>query len=253
MSPIWIATTAFAVIMAGALFGAFLGAALPGKHLTDDFKEVIRLGTGLVGTIAALVLGLLIASAKTSYDAQSGQLRQIAADIVLLDNLLELYGPETQAARGQLRLAIGSMTDRIWHENVPASGRPARFAANAASAKALADILGLAPQTDIQTLLKSRAIQLGMDLSQSRLLLFEEAQTPLPIPFLAVLVFWLTIIFASFSLFARLNATLIALLVVLDLSAAGAIFLVLEMSQPFTGIMQISSAPLRNALAPLGP
>jgi hypothetical protein len=253
MSPIWIATTAFAVIMAGALLGAFLGAALPGKHLTDETKEVIRLGTGLVGTIAALVLGLLIASAKTSYDAQSGQLRQIAADIVLLDKLLEQYGPEARPARAQLRLAIGPMVDRIWRESIPASRRPASFAANAASEKALADILGLAPQTDVQTLLKSRAIQLGMDLSQSRVLLFEEAETPIPIPFLTVLVFWLTIIFASFSLFTRLNATLIALLVVFDLSAAGAIFLVLEMSQPFTGIMQISSAPLRNALAALGP
>jgi hypothetical protein len=118
---------------------------------------------------------------------------------------------------------------------------------------AYAKIQGLSPQNDGQRTLKAQAIQATTDLTQTRLLLFEHADRSLPMPFLVVLVFWLGIIFASFSLFSPLNPTLIAALFVFALSASGAIFLILELSQPFSGLMQISSAPLRNALAPLGP
>jgi hypothetical protein len=96
-------------------------------------------------------------------------------------------------------------------------------------------------------------IQVSSDLAQTRLALFVQASSSIPVPFLVILVFWLTIICASFSLFSRLNLTLVAALFVFALSAGGAIFLVLELSQPFAGLMQISSAPLRHALAPLGP
>ena len=111
----------------------------------------------------------------------------------------------------------------------------------------------LSPQNDTQRSLQGRAIQVSTDLAQTRMLLFAQKDSPIPAPFLAVLVFWLTIIFASFSLFARPNATVIGFLFIFVLSAAGAIFLILELSQPFSGLMQISSAPLRNALGSLGP
>ena len=79
---------AFAIILGGAFVGAFLRNALPGHHLADDAKDIVRLGAGLVGTIAALVLGLLIASAKTSYETQSNQVQHLTAEFVLLDQLL---------------------------------------------------------------------------------------------------------------------------------------------------------------------
>jgi hypothetical protein len=81
--------------------------------------------------------------------------------------------------------------------------------------------------------------------------MFAETDNSLPMPFMVVLIFWLTMIFASFSLFAQRSATISGLLIVFALSAAGAIYLVLELGQPFAGLMQISSVPLRNALAPL--
>lgn len=115
-----------------------------------------------------------------------------------------------------------------------------------------AKMLELSPQTEAQRALKARAVQLATDVAQTRLALFVQSDNSIPMPFLVVLVFWLTIIFASFSLFSRLNPTLIAMLFVFALSASGAIYLILEMGQPFSGLMQISSAPLRNALAPLG-
>src|SRR5216683_7808365 len=97
MSAITLSCIALACISAGVLFGMFLRKALPEHHLSGDAKDVVRLGTGLIGTIAALVLGLLIGSAKSSYDTQSTQIKQLTANIILLDRFLEEYGPETGA------------------------------------------------------------------------------------------------------------------------------------------------------------
>jgi hypothetical protein len=240
---------ALAVILGGAL----VGMALPGHHLTEDTKDVVRLGTGLVGTIAALVLGLLIASAKSSYDTQNSQVRQITANIILVDLLLEQYGSEARMARDLLRRAVSPLVDRIWHEGSSQSAKDAPFEGNRAAEAAYAAIQELSPQNDAQRSIKARALQISTDAAQTRLLLFTQAGNSIPMPFLAVLVLWLTIIFASFGLFSRLNPTAVAVLFVCALSASGAIFLILELGQPFEGLLQISSAQLRSALAPLGP
>ena len=110
----------------------------------------------------------------------------------------------------------------------------------------------LAPANEAQRLYQSQAIQVLNSILQTRLVLYEQSSTHLPVAFLAVLIFWLFILFASFSLFSPLNPTALAAIVVIALSASGAIFLILEMSQPFSGLMQIDSAPVRQALAPLG-
>ena len=143
------------------------------------------------------------------------------------------------------------MVERLWGESGLATTKDAPFAATTVAEEAFARIGELAPQTDAQGSLKARAIQVSTELAQTRLALFVKAGSSIPMPFLAVLVFWLAIIFASFSLFSRLNPTLVAALVVFALSASAALFLILEMSEPFAGLMQIPSAPLRNALAPL--
>ena len=253
LSALAVSLIAFAVIFCGAFLGAFLRRALPGQHLADDAKDVVRLGTGLIGTIAALVLGLLIASAKSSYETRSGGVEHMTADIILLDQLLAQYGPEARPIRELTRRAIPPLVERIWGENTPGATTKAPFTATSVSEEAFAKIGELAPQTEAQRSLKARMIQVTSDLAQTRLALFVQSGSSIPMPFLIILVFWLTIIFASFSLFSRLNPTLVAALLVFALSAAGALYLVLELSQPFAGLMQISSAPLRNALAPLGP
>jgi hypothetical protein len=241
----------FVIIFGGVFAGAYLSNTLPKHHLADDAKDVVRLGTGLVATIAALVLGLLIASANSSYETQSGQVKRLSADIILLDEMLAQYGPDARPGRDLLRRAVDQLVDRIWQQNSARSIEQAPFMATSTSEEAFREFQALEPTSDAQRTLKARVIDLTNDLAQTRLLLFEQADNPIPIPFLAVLVFWLAIIFASFSLFARLNPTVVAALSVFALSASGAIFLILELSQPFTGLMQISSAPLANALAPL--
>ena len=248
MNAIALSCITFACISGGALLGMFL----PGHHLSTDDKDVVRLGTGLIGTIAALVLGLLIASAKGSYDTQSTQVTQMTSNVVLVDNLLAQYGPETNDVRNLLRRGIVVLADRMWQKNSEvAKANP--FEASAASDAFFAKLQQLSPQNDSQRSLQARAIQIATDIAQTRLLLFAQTNNSIPMPFLVVLIFWLTIIFGSFGLFAKPSATVFGSLFVFALSAAGAIYLVLELGQPFAGLMQISSAPLRNALTPLSP
>jgi hypothetical protein len=248
MSAIALSCITFACISGGALLGMFL----PGHHLSTDDKDVVRLGTGLIGTIAALVLGLLIASAKSTYDTQSTQVTQMTSNIVLLDNLLAEYGSETNEVRNLLRRGVVVLADRMWRENSSDVAKARPFEASTASDAFFVKLQQLSPPNDWQRSLQSRAIQIATDIAQTRLLLFAQTNNSIPMPFLVVLIFWLTIIFGSFGLFAKPNAIVFGSLFVFALSAAGAIYLVLELGQPFAGLMQISGAPLRNALTPLG-
>jgi hypothetical protein len=239
----------FLLTLGGIFLGTLLRRILPKHHLSEDAQNVVRLGVGLIATIAALLLGLLIAAAKGSFDTQNTQVKQITADLILLDNILAQYGPEARSIREQMRSTIGPFADQLWREKQAGVATP--FETNAAAEKVYLDIQGLSPQNDLQRSLQSRAAQLSNDLAQARLLLFVESDSLIPTPFLAILAYWLVIIFASFSLFSPLNVTVLTCLSVFALSAACAIFLILELSRPFTGLLSISSAPLRNALGPL--
>jgi hypothetical protein len=250
LSALAISLIAFAFVFGGALLGMYLRNALPEGHLRDDVKDVVRLSTGLIGTIAALVLGLLIASAKSSYDARDTQVKQITADLILLDGLLEHYGPDAKILRVALRNAVAPMVDRIWNEHD--NGKSAPFVATAEAQAFVDKIQELKPDNEPKRALQARILSATADLGQARLSLFAQAHDSIPMPFLAILIFWLTMIFASFGLFVRANPTVIITFFVGTLSAAGAIFLILEMDQPLSGLLQIPSAPLRNALAPLG-
>ena len=221
---------------------------LPEQYLSPDTKDLVRLGAGLIATIAALVLGLLIASAKSSADTQSNQVKQLTADIILLDQLLAQYGPETAAVRNSLRRAVDAAADQIWHKDNSVSVGKAPFEATAAGEEFFAKLRQLSPQNTDQRILQERAILTYTDIAHTRLLLFTQGDNPIPMPFLIVLIFWVSIIFANFSPFVEPKPIAMGAQVVFALSAAAAIFLVLELSQPFSGLMQISSTPLRNAL-----
>ena len=192
-----------------------------------------------------------IASANGTYQTQSSQVQQLTANIVLLDRTLAQYGPEADSARNLLRSAVASMADRIWRENGSDTGKAEPFDASTAALSFYDEILKLSPRNEAQRSLQARAIATANGLAQTRLLLFANAGATIPMPFLVVLISWLAIIFTSFSLFADSNATTVVALCIFALSASAAIFLILELSQPFTGLMAISSEPLRNALTPL--
>jgi hypothetical protein len=248
LSPIYVSGIVFALIFGSTLAGMLLRSILPEHHLSADSKEVVRLATALIATLAALVLGLLIASTRSSYVETSGQISRAIADIVVLDRLLDEYGPDAMPLRQMLRGSIAPMANSIWRDGAQDGGP---FRPNTQGETAFFALQELMPKDVVQRALQARAVQISTDLAQTRLLLFAQPADAMSTPFLIVLVLWLIFIFASFSVFASPNATIVAVLFVCVLSTSSAIFLILEMGSPFTGLMQISGAPLRNALAPL--
>jgi hypothetical protein len=251
VSSVAIASIAFACIFGGILLGMFLRTALPEHHLSSDTKDVVRVASALVGTMAALVLGLLISTAKNAYDTRNSELAQVSADIVLLDSMLRHYGPETKDIRSLPRLSVATTIERIWSAN---GARDAGIDAPISPAETLYDKIGeLQPSSEYQRSLQTQALAMMIGIGNTRFLLIQQIDSTIHPAFLAVLVFWLTIIFASFGLFGPRNATVMAVLLVCALSAASAIFLILDLDQAFTGTFQTSSAPLRQALAHLGP
>jgi hypothetical protein len=227
--------------------GVLFRSLLPAEHLSNDTKDVVKLGIALIATMAALVLSLLISSAKGTYDTRGNQLLQVSADIILLDRILARYGPDTKDTRAVLHSSVAATIERFW----PADrARTDNADPRASPVEALYDkIQGLSPQSDAQRSLQSQASTMALDLGRTRVLLFERLGSSIPVPFLVVLVFWLAIIFASFGLFAPRNATVVATFFVCALSVSGAIFLILELDRSFEGFIQVSSAPLRVALA----
>jgi hypothetical protein len=117
MNSITVSLIVFTCVFGGALLGMLLRATLPEHHLGSDSKDIVKLGMGLVGTMAALVLGLLVASAKGSFDVQSTELTQMAANVGLLDRALAQYGPETKEARDMLRVVVARLLDEIWSKD----------------------------------------------------------------------------------------------------------------------------------------
>jgi hypothetical protein len=232
----------FALVFGSALLAMFVRNALPEHHLSADSKDVVKLGIALIATMSALVLSLLIASAKSAFDPRSNQLVQVSADIIQLDRALARYGPETKEARSLLERSVAATLERFWPAE---SARPIAIDPKASPVEALYDkIEELSPQNDAQRALRSQAETTALDMGRTRLLLFEHLDRSISVPFLVVLVFWLCIIFASFGLFAPRNATVIAVLCVCALSVSGAIFLILELDRSFEGLLKVSGAPL---------
>ena len=250
MSPTAIGCIVFACIFGGALLGMLLHRILPEHHLSTESKDVIKLGMALTATMSALVLALLVNSAKGSFDTQRNEITQLSANVILLDRVLAHYGPETKEARMLLEQTAAGMIDRIWPES--RTGTAEVKPSGAVGERFYDKIQELSPQNEGQRSLQAQALKMSVDLGQTRWLLFEQGGSSIPMPFLILLIFWVTIIFLSFGLFAPPNATVIATLFLCALSVSGAIFMILELDRPFGGVIHISSAPMRNALAQLG-
>ena len=250
MTSGWTFLVSFVSIVAGIVLGMTLRARLPAPKLGHDTKEVIRLGAGLLATLAAVVISLMIASAKSSYDTQDAHFRQLAAYIVETDQLLAQYGPEATPVRKLMRQSVPAAMDRIWNEKATASQNTA-FTVNSLAEQLYNAIEALSPGNDAQRLLKPRIVQASSDIARTRLLIFADGDKPILTPFLLILIVWLTVIFTSFGMFVEPGAVAWIALLVFALSVSSALFLVADLSQPFAGLMQISKEQLRHTLAPL--
>ncbi len=245
MSSMTIGWLVFACVFGGALLGMLLRRILPDDHLSGDSRDVVKLGIGMIGTMVALVLSLLISSAKGSYDIRSSEVVQMSANVTLLDRILAHYGPEASEARDLLRRSIAYVIDQTWPKGGAGPSQPMPTA----GAEAFYDtIQALTPQNDIQRSLHAQALTISASLGETRWLLVSQGTSSIPRAFLIMLVCWLAFIFGSFGLLARPNVTVVVALFVCALSFSSAIFLI---PRPFEGMIQIPSAPLREALGRL--
>ncbi len=249
MNTITISAFVLAFLIAGLMTGAFLRIRFSEKQVDSDAKDVIKMAAAFLATLSALVLGLLVATAKTSFDTKIGEVKQLAANVILLDELLAQFGPEANNARQIGRRNFDLMVDRIWDEHDV--GSSSRFEMNREAQNFLVVVLSLKPENDFQRTLKTRIGEAFKDLAQVRLLLFVQSGSTISMPFIMILTFWLTIIFAIFGLLTRINVLVGATLFVCALSVSASIFLIVDFDRAFEGIIKIPSAPLRNALPPL--
>lgn len=235
----------------GALIGIRLSAVLPEHQLNAESRGTVKLGIGLVATMTALVLGLITASAKDSFDAVDTAVKQSAIEILTLDRVLVRYGSEASEIRKSLQRALETRIDMIWPQD---SSKPINIdlTRTVSTAEGPADaIQNLKPRDDSQRALQARAGILAESLLQTRWLTIAVTGTSIPVLFLVILSFWLTITFVSFGLFAPRNGLVVAVLFVCALSVGSAVFLIVEMDTPFEGLLKVSPEPLRYAHAHL--
>jgi hypothetical protein len=249
VTPLTFATLTFVCAFGGALAGSLIRAQIPATHLSKESQDVMRLGMGLVATMTALLLGLVTASARSSFDSTDGMVRQMAANLISLDRLLARYGPETAEARQLLRTIIEERVTNFEQGNTAAAVTRTRGVPPAEAIEN--EIINLAATTEPQRWYKSEAMKLCEDVLRTRWRVFG-TQGSVSMIFLIVVVSWLTVTFASFGLYAQFNASVTAVLFVAALSVAAAVFLILELDGPFDGLIRISMGPLRFALEQLG-
>jgi hypothetical protein len=252
LSSVVIAGIVFICTFGGGMLGMSLRTVLPESHLNADSKEVVRITSGLLATLAALVLGLLVASAKSGFDAQENGFQQLAANVVVLDRLLARGGPEANPAREALRRTVSRTIDSLWPATGSASSGLDAADITSESDSFFAAIRDLGADNDPQRIIQTQAVQLGAEMARTRWLLSQEQDSASSIPFLAVLSFWLFALFVSFGLFAPRNGAVMTAIIVCALSAAGAVFLIVDLNRPSGGLIQVSDAPFRYALSQLG-
>lgn len=251
MSPLSISIGVFACVFGGAVLGMYVSPLLPVRHQSSESKDIVRLGMGLVATTVAVALGLLVSSAKSFYDTQNNEVTKLAANVILLDRILAHYGPEATDARTELRTVLGNLLaqdSRDRSNNLYSAIKSGLRGRDSWIDK----IQELSPKEDNQRFLKAQALSVAFQLAQTRWLLFEQNTLPIPGLLLLMLILWLIVLFLSFGIFAPRNLMVIVGLFMAAVAVCGAILLILEMYHPQTGLIRISDAPLRAALAELG-
>jgi hypothetical protein len=253
MDPIIISLIVAAAIFASAVAALMLHSHLPSHHLTKDTQDVVRLGTGMLSVLASLVLGLLIATAKTSYDTTDKAIRGYATELVLLDETFRDYGDTAAVPRDLLRQYTTQLLADFWPKG---GGRPAELDSRMTGSMLehiREAIRALRPVDAGQTWLQNQALQISTNLLRQRWLMIEQAGTKIQPMVVVVLVLWIAFIFATFALNAPRNATVVAAFLICSLAIGGSIYLILEMDSPLNGTMKLSDWPMTNALAHMQP
>jgi hypothetical protein len=251
MNAIVTALVVFAVLMGASLLGSSLGRRLPSTQVTGQTWSSVSLGLGFISTMAAIVLGLLVASAKGSYDAKHDQVQSAAAKFIVLDRTLRQYGPETQSLRVLLLDRVKSVVSMDWVKTEHASSDARAASAPPATygyEQLWLAVRTLSPANDVQRALQARALDILDQLGQTRWLLTAQSSEGISTPMLVALVVWLAVIAGCAGVFAPRHRTMFVVALLCAISVSGTIFLLMELYDPFGGVLRMSGAPLQTAL-----
>lgn len=247
-----IALVVFVCVFGSSMVGFFLGKVLPDRHLDSDSKDIVKLSTGLIATLSALVLGLLVSSAKRTFDEVNAELMHQSVRIVVLDRALAQYGPETKEIRAYLkRIAIAGTTPIIEGNETEQEKLDSPTGVRRLEGL-VKNIRELVPQNDAQRALQAQALQLTSEMASSRWLLIMQRKGSISRPMLVVMVFWLVVIFMAWGVFSPRNLIVAAALFVSALAVSGATLLIFEMDYPLTGWIRVDPTPMQQAIEHLG-
>jgi len=230
------------------MLGLSLGKVLPDRHLDNEAKDIVKLTTGLIATLSALVLGLLVSSAKGTFDQVSSLLTQNAVKIVVLDRVLAQYGPETSELRAQLKKSYTESTGELTSDDRVQLKKWDSVLGVKRLESAQSALRALAPKNEAQQELRTRAIQLSDEIASSRWFLIIQREGTISLPLLVIMVFWLCVIFAAWGVFSPRNLVVVVALLAASLSVSGATFLILEMDTPLSGWIRVSTIPIQKAI-----
>jgi hypothetical protein len=240
-----VAAVVFASLLAAIVLGTLMSPRFADRHLTSDSRDSVKLVLGLMATLAALQLGLLVNSANQSFGAERQQVNAVAAKIATLNRVLTVYGAEADGARNELQAAIESAIAQAW----PTRGVRGNLDFDPRRGEALlSSIQRLEPKDTAQSDLKAKATAVAFDLVEARAMLVAMAASGVSVPLVTLVVAWLVVILFGFTLLAPRNTFVVTTLVVAAVAITGAVVLLVGLYRPFEGLMQLSSDPLLTAL-----
>lgn len=238
----------FSCSFGGALFGMLIGKLLPEPDVWERSREIIRVATAVVSTLAAVVVGLMLSSAQSSFAAKDNELKAAATQIILLDRTMAEYGAETREARALLKETVRGGIEAVWNDTRSDVVNPDVVKTSSGAVPVQRLLLGLNPKTEAQRWLRSSALEAIGNIEKGRWFILHQTNGSIQWPFLAILVFWFAIIFLSFGLYAPPNATVLLVLFACALSVASALYLIVQLDHPYRGFIQIPREPLQLAL-----
>jgi hypothetical protein len=250
MHTLIIGLIALAAILGGAFIGVKIRDRLPEHHLSDETKGLVTVSTAVIATVSALVLGLLISNANTSFTRLGGEVTALSAQILRLDQMLRRYGADAEPARSVLLHYAERKTADLFPED-PADVRLSNPLTYELLQRLEEMLLALKPANARDQWWLTQAMALAAKIGDTRWLLAQQIGQGTPKAFVALLVFWLALLFASFGLFAPPNLTSAITLTLCALAVAGAVAMFLELEQGFGGLVRISPEPMRQAVKTL--
>ena len=253
MTSLTVALLSFLCLCTGIGLGLLLQALLPGHHLGSDSKDTVKLASGMIATLTAMVLGLLVSSAKSSYDSLNAGVVEGGARTIQLDRALSKLGPETLPIRRQLRESLEFTLSTVLDPKGPSPQGTEEFERRSSIDSIEQRMRALKTGSDAERQIYNEAYQLAGELARNRWKLIEQHQSALPPPLFVILLIWLGLLFATFALFAPRNGTAITVLLICAVSMSSALFLIHDLNQVPNGLIRLSTAPLQKALELMEP